>query len=108
MITLQTATNVFVGVDGGELYLVAGGWSLTNVSYVQVGTNSQVEVPVLRDGAVVIVDSGGLVSMVDGPDLIGAGVQGFTLAMMTVGLVLGVRYAMRKALAGLSLGSSAD
>lgn len=108
MITLQTATNVFAGTLETELYLSAGTWSLTNLSYVEFGTNGQVEVPALRDGAVVIVDGAGLVSMVDGPDLIGASMQGFTLAFMTIGIWLGIRYAMKKALSGANLGSAVD
>lgn len=108
MITLQTATNVFAGVDDGELYLGAGTWSLTNLVYVQVGTNDQVDIAGLRDGAVVVVDAGGVVSSVDGPDLIEASMQGFTLAIMTIGLWLGIRYALRKALSGANLGSAVD
>jgi len=108
MITLQLSTNTFTGIQGSEFYLSAGQWQLTNLVYVQVGTNSQVDVPVLRDGAVVVVDASGLVTMVDGPDLIGAGMQGFTLAIMTIGLWLGIRFAMKKALSGANLGSAVD
>lgn len=108
MITLQTATNVFAGTSGGELLLTSGSWPLTNLSYVQFGTNSQVDIPAYRDGAVVVVDAGGLVSMVDGPDLIGASVHGFSLALMSIGLWLGIRFAFRKALSGANLGSAVD
>lgn len=108
MITLQLSTNTFAGLEGSELYLTAGNWQLTNLVYVQVGTNTQVDVPTLRDGAVVVVDSGGVVTYQDGPDLIGAGMQGFTLAIMTIGLWLGIRFAIKKALSGANLGSAVD
>lgn len=108
MITLQLATNTFAGVDSGELYLSAGQWQLTNLTYVQVGTNAEVSITGLRDGGVVVVDSFGGVSMVDGPDLIGSAVQGFSLAIMTIGIWLGIRYAMKKALSGANLGSAVD
>lgn len=109
MITLQNSTGIFAGTLQGELWLpVAGSWPLTNLTYVATGTNAQVDLPVLRDGAVVVVDGAGLVSVVDGPDLIGASVYGFSLAIMTIGLWLGIRFAFKKALSGANLGSAVD
>jgi len=109
MITIQTQGETFVGTGDGELYFPsAGSWSVSNVTYVSWRTNADVTLGVLRDGATVSIDGSGIVSVVDGPDLIGASVAGFVLALSTLGVMLGIKFVFRKALGGASLSSSVD
>lgn len=99
MITLQNSAPVYVGTTNGELFLNAGSWSLSQVTYIQLegtnavtGTNAWVYVPELEDGGVVLVDGGGLVRTVEGPRLALAGGYGFGVVFFTVGLILFMRW----------------
>lgn len=109
MITIETPGMAYVGTSDGELYFEgAGRWSVKDLTYIQISTNAQVDFGSLRDGATVAVDATGLVSISDGPDLIGASVLGFGLAFTTLGTFMAIRFVFRKALGGLSLGHAVD
>lgn len=111
MITIQTTVPAIVGLPGGgEVYLAsAGQWSLSGASYVTVGTNAQVNLPVdMRTGACVLVDGSGLVGVVDGPDLVGSSIYGFALAFSTIGVWLGIKYAWRKIMGAGGMSAPVD
>lgn len=110
MITVQTQGEAYVGLPGGkEIYLPNyGSWQFSNVVYVASSTNADVSLPTLRSGAVVTVDPWGQVSWVDGPDLIGTSVEGFALAIVSLGVFMGIRFSIRKVLAAMSMGGLAE
>lgn len=112
MITVEHVTpgqNLYVGTPGGELALGESGvWTLQEISYVRLSTNAQVNLDPLRDGSRVLVDGAGVVVVTPGPDLVGASVQGFGLAMVTVGIVLGVRWAFLKMASAVRIGGGVE
>lgn len=92
MITIANQGMTFVGTSGGEFALTNPGVTFfQSVTYVQGGTNAQVDCSQLRDGSRVTVDAGGLVSISESPDLVAAFLAGGVLALGTVGLLLALR-----------------
>jgi len=98
MITLETQVPLFVGTDAGERYVsTAGKWSFESLDYITLGgTNSPVSITNLNDGALVIVDGGGLVSVILGPDVGFMAINGFTVAIMSLGIMMGIRWVFRR------------
>lgn len=97
MITVQNATWVFVGTSAGEVGITnSGTWSFADVLYVSGGTNAPVyfDEGSLRDGTVILVDADGLVTGVNGPDLLSYAMLGAVTAFLTVGVILGIRYVL--------------
>lgn len=110
MITIQTAGNTFVGTSQGEIYLPsAGSWSVPDVTYVAYGTNAQVNISAdTREGALIYVDPAGAVRVQNGPDLIGSSVLGFALAVSSLGVFMGIRWAWRKIMGGVGVSTALD
>jgi len=104
MITYDFTTLTFVGVisEGAtnEWALGPGRFSLGDVSYVAVGTNSSTDVSWVTDGAYVSVDSVGQILVVPGPALGAAAGYGFATAVMLIGGLLIMRWFARSFLAG--------
>jgi len=98
MITIETQLPIFVGTSGGERFLsTAGEWSFASVNYVSLGdTNTPTYFTNLNDGAFILVDGGGLVDVVLGPDVGYWAVNGFALAVMTLGIMMGIRWVFRR------------
>lgn len=95
MITIENAGPVHVGTAGGELWLTnAGSWSLGSALYVRVGTVTNT-LQSYADGARVLVDGSGGCQVVNGPDLVGAGVFGFAVGLTSVGIVIALRAVWR-------------
>jgi len=98
MITLETQIPLFVGTPGGERYVSGSGqWSFEGISYVTQGTtNTPTYFTNLNDGTKILVDGGGLVDVVLGPDVGYWAVNGFALAVMTLGIMMGIRWVFRR------------
>lgn len=101
MTTVENVSGpVFVGTPVGEFALTnAGAWHFGEVSYVSYGVGGLSNLNSLRDGAVVVVDVGGRVFYSNGPDLVGSVSYGFGLAILTVGMVMGLKWVFRRLLA---------
>ena len=106
MITVQNAGNVFIGVPGSAIEFGitnAGTWSFSAISYVSGGTNAAVYFGgtniTLRDGATILVDSGGLVEVVQAPDYWGAASMGFATAVAAIGPILLLRFTVGRFMA---------
>lgn len=111
MITVQNSSGpVFVGTGAGELALTnAGTWTFHQVSYISWGFGGCSNLAGLRDGSVITVDGGGRWEITNGPDLVGSSVWGFGLAISTIGIILGIKWALRRMLsAGSIAGGSID
>lgn len=93
-------------INGGPVLLV--GYGAVELGFTNAGTyvlpdgatrvsgiSSNFVDLTVRSGAVVTVDSAGAVRVVDGPDLLGAGVYGFAVGVSVIGLVLFIRWATR-------------
>lgn len=108
MITLDNAAGpVYVGTSQGELaFTNAGHWILPDVSYVAFGTGYHSNVTVTA-GAVITVDSGGLVRVVNGPDMVGAFGMGFGTCLTVMGFFLFIRWIARVFMGGAGVPNSA-
>lgn len=109
MITVQNQGPVVVGTESGEVALTnVGSWVFTDLQYVtgpgwtNFHTNQG-----LRDGAVILVDVSGRVQVTDGPDLVGMSILGFSLAISSIGVAMGIRWAMRKTLSAGGIAGNA-
>lgn len=93
MITLENQGTAFIGQGSGvELgFTQPGTYHLEGVTYVAGGTNAQISLTSLRDGAIVIVDAGNNVKIIDGADIPAYLSYGFGTAIMTVGIILVIR-----------------
>lgn len=110
MIDIQTAVPVVVGSSGGALVLPPGTWTVADLQTVWGLTNGLAtnNISALRDGAVVVVDANCVVRSVDGPDLIGASVGGFGLAMSTVGVIVALKWVIARIFAPLGVGGVSE
>lgn len=109
MVTIQSGGGiVIVGTSGGELaFTNAGTWSVSDCLYVAYGTNASVSFTNLVDGSSVVVDAVGGVQVVAGPDLLTYSAAGFSLAITTVGIILGIKWALRRVLSAGNVAGSA-
>lgn len=98
MITVETQVPLFVGTDAGERYVPeAGRWSFSSVTYVSRGdTNTPVSFTNLNDGCLISVDGGGLVDVTLGPDVAYWVINGFTVAILSLGIMMAIRWVFRR------------
>jgi len=98
MITVQTQVPLFVGTPNGERAILdAGRWEFSAVDYVSRGdTNTPAWFTNLNDGTLIAVDSGGLVDVIPGPDVGFMAINGFTVAIMSLGIMMGIRWVFRR------------
>ena len=94
MITLENASLCFVGLeDETELgFTNQGTWRLPHAVYVSAGTNASVDTAWVRDGAIIVVDSDGVVTVSDGPNLQGVAIYGFVIGLFVIGTLLFSRW----------------
>jgi len=115
LITVQNlgGGNVYVGTAGEEMAIqVPGAYNFNSISYVRAGTNSPVDLetlyPDMRGGAVISVDAAGTVSVTDGPDLVGRGMEGFGYGMAVLGVIIVVKWVFAKFSSALHLSPNID
>lgn len=94
MITVQNDCHpIYVMVGTNEFCLTNHSvWSFTRVDTIAAGTNVAVDVGTLRTGAHIVVDEGGRLTVVDGPDLVGSGVLGFATVIGSLGTLMFIRW----------------
>lgn len=97
MITIHNDLPVEVGMNGtGLLFTNTGEWILPHANYIMAsGQTGQVAVAALHSGAVITVDSGGRVTMVDGPALGTYAIYGFSTVILVMGFFLFIRWNYR-------------
>lgn len=96
---MENSVICFVGTSGGEFSLTNSGcWTFGDVRYIASYTNAPVYLTntVWRDGATILVDSGGFIYATNGPDLLTAAVLGFAVAVGVLGPIVVTRYLVRK------------
>lgn len=105
-IILYNAGQAFVQRDGQtELgFTNNANVVVSDAVSVSAGTNSTVSLSGYREYAIVTVDSGNQVTIIDGPDITGSIGKGIALAMLTVGLILVVRYIVLKYFSMVGIG----
>jgi len=97
MVTIENAVSTIVSTPGNaSLLLVPGVWHFDQVTTVRGGTNAVVNTGSVRDGGVIVVDSSGWLDIYEGPRLDEASIKGFAIALLTVGMVLFVRWVLRR------------
>jgi len=97
MITIYNNAPVFVGTTNVELSFTNNGvWILPEATYIAAGTNSDTSLSGYRSGAVVTVDSGGTVKVVDGPDVTGYVIRGFSYSILTLGVAIVIVWAVTR------------
>jgi len=109
MITIETQVPVFVGTPNGERALTdAGQWQFPAVNYVSLGTtNEPAWFTNLSDGTVISVDAGGLVDVTPGPEVGYWAINGFTVAIMSLGIMMGIRWVFRRVSAAAEISGRA-
>lgn len=110
MITLQNGCTVFVEMAEGEEmgFTNVGTWSLPWAKSISVGTNAPYDTSALRDGAYIVVDSGGAIAITNGPNSLHAGMLGLYSAWFVIGSIVLIRWFWRftAGAAGLPLSGS--
>jgi len=96
MITVHSACPIVIEhPENGSLAFSAGVWQFDRLTTLRGTTNQIINVETYPDGTVVVVDLNGWQSVSPGVDLRGPALSGFILALLTVGLVLGLKYVIR-------------
>jgi len=97
MITVQTQGPLFVGTPNGERHVSGGEWEFPAVDYVSRGdTNTPAWFTNLTDGTLISVDTAGFVDVTPGPEIGYWAINGFTVAMLTLGLMMGILWVFRR------------
>ena len=105
MVTLQTTVPcIVVTPQNSSLAVGAGEWHFDHITSVRGSTNVPVTVSQVRDGGVVVVDQTGYVEVYEGPRYDEAVVWGFAVAGLSIGMVLFVRWVIRRWGRGLNGG----
>lgn len=104
MIRIYLSELSTVGSAGHDLVLGPGQWDLPGLTYVTVGTNAAVGVSNLVSGSIVTVDKGGQLVVTEGPNLVGPVVEGFSLALVSLGILLGIRWVVGKMMRAIGAG----
>jgi len=97
MITVQAGCPIVVEHPvSGSLAFPAGIWQFDELTTLRGTTNAIVDVSTLADGSIVVVDLNGWQSVLPGVSMQGPAINGFVVALMSVGLLLGLRSVIRR------------
>jgi len=97
MVTLETTVPcIVVTPQNSSLAVGVGTWHFDQLTSVRGSTNVAVSTSSVRDGGVVVVDQTGYVEIYGGPDFGVAAIQGFSVALLTIGILLFARWVVRR------------